>query len=282
MSRKDKVKKEDKVSISIVQSMWVDSYTLSFDKELCIGCDLCRQVCPKEAISLKIQDSRIVPEVDERACSMCGFCVSFCPVNAAKLTAKNTWKDTEEEIRPILDQGGIPHFSKGMKLDASLCPPGCDLCVKACPREALSMEKGVVKLDRDRCLSCAHCQAVCPIKGAIEVTRLFEGKIVVDVNRCPPGCDYCVQACPAHCYTALAEKGVRVDSRHCVCCGACLVACPYGAIDLTRLRLRSEQDGYSCVWSRAVDRLLSENARFLQHNEGSIFELVEMLRKSRL
>lgn len=280
--RRTKTKREDEDAIRIRQALWVEEYVLTFDKRTCIGCELCRQACPKEAITLKVEASRAVPEVDEEACSFCGLCTAFCPVNAVSMVYRNTWKGTEEEVRPILDVGGIPHFSRGMELDASLCPPGCDLCVKACPREALRVEASGVVLDRGRCLSCAHCADACPIEGAIRVTRLFEGTIEVEVEKCPPGCDLCVRACPTLSYTPLEERGVRVDSRHCIACGACLVACPHGAIDLTRLRLRSEEDGYSAVWSRAVDRLLSENARFLMHNEGSLYQLVEMLRKSRL
>ncbi len=282
MPKRQKLKKEDTDKIIITQSLWVDTITLTFDKVVCISCDLCHQVCPKEAISLKVQEERIVPDVDEEKCSLCSLCVAFCPVNAIVMRSRNTWKGTEEEIRPILDVGGIPHFSKGMQLNTELCPPGCDLCVKACPREALSLDKSGLKLDRLKCLSCAHCEEACPVKGAIKVTRLFEGNIQVDLDKCPPGCDLCVKACPTHCYTALPGKGVKVDPRHCICCGACYVACPHQAIDLTRLRLRSAEDGYSAVWSRAIDRLLEEHARFINHNETNIIKLMDLLHKSKL
>lgn len=282
MGRKKREKKEDANRLEIVQTLWVDTMTLTLDRDACISCDLCRLVCPKEAIELVVEGGRAVPDVDEALCSMCGLCASFCPVNAIRLVTRNTWKNTEEEVRPVLDVGGIPHFSKGMELDTSFCPPGCDLCVEACPREALKAGESGIKLDRDRCLSCAHCKAVCPVKGAIRVTRLFDGRVVVDIGRCPAGCDLCVTACPTHCYTAVEPKGVEVDSRHCICCGACLVACPHGALDLTRLRLRSLGDGFSAVWSRAVDNLLSENERFISQNEGAFAKLTEMLKDSRL
>ncbi|MHB8896713.1 MAG: 4Fe-4S dicluster domain-containing protein, partial [Candidatus Geothermincolia bacterium] len=149
-------------------------------------------------------------------------------------------------------------------------------------REALAASASGVALNRTRCLSCAHCEAVCPVPGAIKVTRLFDGAIEVDVEKCPEGCELCVAACPTRGYSALSPRGVEVDSRHCICCGACLVACPEAAIDLSRLRLRSEGDGFSAVWSRAVDRLLSENSRFLQQNETNYVKLTEMLRRSRL
>ena len=282
MSRKRREKKEDASGFEIVQTLWVDSLTLALDRNACISCDLCRLVCPKEAIEMAAVEGRVVPDLDEDLCSMCGLCASFCPVNAIRITARNTWKETEDDVRPVLDVGGIPHFSKGMKLDTSLCPPGCILCVEACPREALKRGAQGIELDRDKCLSCAHCVAACPVEGAITVTRLFDGQVMVDVGKCPPDCDYCVTACPTQCYTAVEPKGVEVDSRHCICCGACLVACPHGALDLTRLRLRSLGDGYSAVWSRAVDNLLSENERFISQNEGAFAKLTELLKDSRL
>lgn len=286
MPRKEKRKTETGGSIELVQTLWVDSFTLRFDLDLCIRCDLCRKACPKEAISLEpaegVEGAVTALLVDAERCSMCGLCVAFCPVNAVRLVKRNTWKDTCEELRPILDVGGIPHFSKGTELDGSMCPAGCDACVKACPREALTLGGKGVEIDRTRCLSCAHCESACPVTGAIKVTRLFDGVIEVDTARCPQGCDLCVTACPTRCYEALAGGGVKVDSRHCICCGACLVACPHGAIDLTRLKLRSAGDGYSAVWSRAVDRLLSENARFLLQSESNFVRLTEMLKNSRL
>ena len=280
--RKSVSKHADGRTVTIRQTLWVDSIELTFDLEPCVGCELCRQVCPKEAISLKKEGPRTVPYIDPERCSLCGLCATFCPAKAVKMVAKNSLHETEREITPILDVGGVPHFSKGMKMDSSLCPPGCEECVPACPREALTMgEQGVV-LDRSRCLSCSHCRDACPVPGAIEVTPLFEGTIEVDTANCPVGCDHCVASCPTKCFTPLSGRGVDVDARHCICCGACLVACFYGAIDLTRLRVLTDTDGYSAVWSRAIDRLLTENRRYLSQSEGSVKKLTELIKDSRL
>lgn len=292
MAVKGTRKKESEKYTTVTRTLWVDKLVLTIDLEKCIGCELCRKVCPKEAVALrkradkyaesKFHGRRSLPLVDEETCSMCGLCASFCPVKAITLSKRNSMHGTEEDIVPILDVGGIPHFSRGMELDSSLCPPGCSDCVGACPRQALTVEEGEIKLDRSRCLSCAHCHAVCPVEGAITVTPLFDGKIVLSTERCPVGCDACVKACPTGCYTSLPIRGVTVDSRHCICCGACLVACFFGAIDLTRLRIRSVADGYSAVWSRAIDNLLCENARFLRQSDGSLNRITEILKKSRL
>lgn len=279
--RQSKKKTVDDRFIKITQTLWVDSIELIFDMDSCIGCELCRQVCPKESLGLEKQGERTVPHVDLETCSLCGLCATFCPTRAVTMVARNTWKGTEEEVIPILDVGGIPHFSTGMQLDASLCPEGCDKCIEACPRTALSMGDEGVILDRTRCLSCAHCEDACPVEGAIEVTPLFEGGIEVDTAKCPVGCDRCVAACPTKCYTRLPGRGVKIDSHNCILCGACLVACFYGAIDLTRLRLLVDAGGYSAVWSRAIDRLLSENTRYLVQSGGSLNRLTVLLKESK-
>jgi formate hydrogenlyase subunit 6/NADH:ubiquinone oxidoreductase subunit I len=268
--------------VKVRQALWVDTTELVLDLDPCISCELCRQVCPMEAISLTRKGERTVPWIDEEQCSLCGLCSAFCPARAITMFRRNSWKGTEEEMTPILDVGGIPHFSSGMALDASLCPQGCDKCVDACPRSALTSTGQGVALERDRCLSCSHCAEACPVPGAIRVTPLFDGDIRADAGKCPIGCDRCVDACPTRCFTRVPGRGVSVETRHCICCGACLVACFYGAIDLTRLRISTDTPGFSAVWTRAVDRLLSENARFLAQSEASLDRLSALLKESKL
>ena len=51
---------------------------VKIDKETCIGCGACVDVCPVEA--LEIIDDKAV--VDENACTDCGTCIDECPVEA--------------------------------------------------------------------------------------------------------------------------------------------------------------------------------------------------------
>lgn len=48
---------------------------------LCVGCGLCEEWCPEEAIDV----SGFSPEVDERKCVRCGLCFEKCPVSAHAL-----------------------------------------------------------------------------------------------------------------------------------------------------------------------------------------------------
>jgi nitroreductase/formate hydrogenlyase subunit 6/NADH:ubiquinone oxidoreductase subunit I len=40
---------------------------------------------------------------------------------------------------------------------------GCELCVKVCPSETISMQEGKANVTGDRSLQCGHCVAVCPV-----------------------------------------------------------------------------------------------------------------------
>ncbi|HBA56200.1 MAG: 4Fe-4S binding protein [Syntrophorhabdus aromaticivorans] len=51
------------------------------DKELCLGCGNCVEVCPPQAISLK--DDKACIEQDY--CEECGFCVAECPLDALEI-----------------------------------------------------------------------------------------------------------------------------------------------------------------------------------------------------
>ena len=50
----------------------------------------------------------------------------------------------------------------------------CGSCVKVCPREAISVWKGVTaRVDTERCIGCGKCAQECPA-GAIELRNREE------------------------------------------------------------------------------------------------------------
>ncbi|MBN2040466.1 MAG: 4Fe-4S binding protein [Spirochaetes bacterium] len=53
---------------------------LTVDKSLCTACGICRDLCPRKAITV-----RDFAEIDQNLCTLCGRCVSQCPAGALQI-----------------------------------------------------------------------------------------------------------------------------------------------------------------------------------------------------
>ena len=59
-----------------------------------------------------------------------------------------------------------------------------------------------------------------------------EPHILIDHEVCQTECrvQYCLTICPAELYTLDNEGKIQVNYEGCLECGACFIACPYGAL----------------------------------------------------
>jgi Ni,Fe-hydrogenase III small subunit/Pyruvate/2-oxoacid:ferredoxin oxidoreductase delta subunit len=79
----------------------------------------------------------------------------------------------------------------------------------------------------------------------------FRGRPILDVSRCPDGCQACVQACPTDAIVAGADT-LALDMGRCLFCRECADACPQEAVRFSRdHRLASRQrQGLVCTSTR--------------------------------
>ena len=65
--------------MKMVHKYLKDVVTLNINREKCIGCSLCVQVCPHRVLQM---NERKVEIRDKDRCIECGACANNCPTNA--------------------------------------------------------------------------------------------------------------------------------------------------------------------------------------------------------
>ncbi len=153
--------------------MHAERVELKYSKEKCIGCGICVQICPKEALLLNPTGASIKGyvegdpiEVVEDKCVVCGVCVALCPEDALRILING------EEKTLIVENEGLPaeiKFEGDIRVDQKKCPKGCSTCEEICKEEAIKINDEIV-IDEKKCTYCGSCVVVCPSE-AISLNR---------------------------------------------------------------------------------------------------------------
>lgn len=67
------------IAIFFVGCKKITSQEFNIDKQSCMSCGRCLQVCPSDAIDFEIDGKAII---DQTKCTQCGRCVRVCPKDA--------------------------------------------------------------------------------------------------------------------------------------------------------------------------------------------------------
>jgi 4Fe-4S ferredoxin len=268
--RGETIKQEKRKELQVKRNFLTRSYLLRLNKELCVGCGICAEICPKEAIEQRphsVVDGRLKkkPAMDIKtdSCIFCGECVVLCPLSALKMEVDG------KEIANIVKNEAFPVLLKEIKVAKSVCyfKPECELrCQEACPTKAIkvltkrSEDRKIlrvidVEINEPLCLYCKVCEAACPL-GAIRVKKPFQGTIELNADLCPEGCRACIDICPTHAIE-LGEGGKPVaSSEFCLFCSACQKICPKEAIKVKRDWV-FHTDIKAAAWLTALKKLTS-------------------------
>jgi ferredoxin len=91
------------------------------------------------------------------------------------LTAASEKKEEKKSKRAeLLESMGVKDcFEEGsIKIDMRTCRGiECNLCVKACPTNALYWKAGEIGIEEDLCIHCTACVLSCCVDNCIRVTR---------------------------------------------------------------------------------------------------------------
>jgi len=132
------------------------------DEPACIGCTLCIQACPVDAI---IGAPQKMHTVIESECTGCELCIEPCPVDCIDLV-------------PLKNPQTYPARTTAPEVPVACIR--CGQCEDVCPRDLLPQElfwfresRGkLAELDIDRCIECQLCDRTCP--SLIPLTAIFK------------------------------------------------------------------------------------------------------------
>ncbi|MGL4669327.1 MAG: tungsten-dependent formylmethanofuran dehydrogenase subunit FwdF [Methanobacteriaceae archaeon] len=232
-----------------------ESRSLIYKSEKCLGCGICSDTCPTNALKL----GPILPiargllkvspiSIDNNKCVLCGLCSVACPFDVLDLNI---------EGKNIKEMKDYPKWDCGAKIDEETCIY-CGRCYKSCPTEAIylyrtlpkveNLVKGETEIDEDKCIYCEMCKDICPPQAITISTKQLSKSSITDKksNKNP----------------MTISKSIEVDKTKCIYCGICKKICPEEAIKV------------ACTTCMDYEEIMAENTETGHNNTEIIGDIL--------
>ena len=136
----------------------------------CLGCGSCVEKCQNGGITIV----NGVAKVDKELCTNCGSCIAECPRGviirvpySSRAAVFCNSKASGKEVRLVCDAGCL----------------GCGLCAKNCPKEAITIENNLARIDGSKCVGCGICVEKCPKKCIELINKNAKIQAAVEVKK---------------------------------------------------------------------------------------------------